>query len=200
MNPLARSHWLRLDAAGWGASTCQNWLVHQSHFERNFSAGDLVRLVSYYYHPECLVVGEGIGRFEGHEGARGFFGGAIATWSACELITEQIIPTAGGAIEVRSAKLTSREDAEPATFVYAVSWRRENSGAKADIGEGQSRANSRSGAGAARHVHPRCTLMHRGRSLAGGYHVQFDSATDVCTYYITEPLPSFALKLRQLQL
>ena len=99
-------------------------------FERNFSAGDLARLVSDYYHPECLVVGEGIGRFEGHEGARGFFAGAIATWSACELITEQIIPTAGGAIEVGSAKLTPREDAAPTTFVYAVSWRRENSTVK----------------------------------------------------------------------
>jgi ketosteroid isomerase-like protein len=75
-------------------------------FERNFAAGDLAKLVSDYYHPECLVVGEGIGRFEGHEGARGFFGGAIATWSACELITERIIPTAAGAIEVGSAKLT----------------------------------------------------------------------------------------------
>ena len=50
-------------------------------FERDFAAGDLAKLVSDYYHPECLVVGEGIGRFEGHEGARGFFGGAIATWS-----------------------------------------------------------------------------------------------------------------------
>ena len=36
-------------------------------FERNFAAGDLAKLVSDYYHPECLVVGEGIGRFEGHE-------------------------------------------------------------------------------------------------------------------------------------
>ena len=81
-------------------------------FERNFAAGDLAKLVSDYYHPECLVVGEGIGRFEGHEGARGFFGGAIATWSACELITGQIIPTAAGAIELGSAKLTPREDAQ----------------------------------------------------------------------------------------
>jgi hypothetical protein len=38
-------------------------------FERNFSAGDLARLVSDYYHSDVLIVGEGIGRLEGHEGA-----------------------------------------------------------------------------------------------------------------------------------
>jgi len=38
-------------------------------FERNFSAGDLARLVSDYYHPDVLIVAEGIGRLEGHEGA-----------------------------------------------------------------------------------------------------------------------------------
>jgi len=53
-------------------------------FERNFAAGDLAKLVSDYYHPECLVVGEGIGRSRVGIG-------------------------------------------EPTTFVYAVSWRRENS-------------------------------------------------------------------------
>jgi len=95
-------------------------------FKRNFSAGDSARLFSDYY-PDVSIVAEEIGRLEGHEGAFRYFGWAIATWSACELITGQIIPTAAGAIELGSAKLAPREDAAPTTFVYAVSWRRENS-------------------------------------------------------------------------
>jgi ketosteroid isomerase-like protein len=96
-------------------------------FERNFSAGDLARLVSDYYHSDVLIVGEGIGRLEGHEGALRYFGGAIAAYSACEMTTGQIIPTAAGAIELGSVKLVPREDAAPMMFAYAVSWRRENS-------------------------------------------------------------------------
>ena len=45
-------------------------------FERNFSVGDLAKLVSDYYHSDVLIVGEGIGRLEGHEGALRYFGGA----------------------------------------------------------------------------------------------------------------------------
>ena len=96
-------------------------------FERNFSSGDLARLVSDYYHPDVLIVGEGICRFEGHEGAVGYFSVAIAAYSACEMTTGQIIPTATGAIELGSVKLTPRQDAAPLMLAYAVSWRRENS-------------------------------------------------------------------------
>jgi ketosteroid isomerase-like protein len=56
-------------------------------FERNFSAGDLARLVSDYYHPDVLIVAEGIGRLEGHEGAFRYFGWAIAAYSAFEMTT-----------------------------------------------------------------------------------------------------------------
>jgi Domain of unknown function (DUF4440) len=96
-------------------------------FERNFSAGDLARLASDYYHSDVLNVGEGIGRLEGQEGALRYFGGGIAAYSACEMTTRQIIPTAAGAIELGSVKLVPREDAAPMMLAYAVSWRRENS-------------------------------------------------------------------------
>ena len=94
------------------------------------SAGDLPRLVSDYYHPDVLIVAEGIGRLEGHEGAFRYFGRAIAAYSACEMTTGHIIPKAAGAIELGSVKLAPREDAAPTTFVYAVSWRRDNSTVK----------------------------------------------------------------------
>jgi ketosteroid isomerase-like protein len=51
-------------------------------FEPNFSAGDLARLVSDYYHPDVLIVAEGIGRLEGHEGAFRYFGWAIAAYQS----------------------------------------------------------------------------------------------------------------------
>jgi ketosteroid isomerase-like protein len=56
-------------------------------FERNFSAGDLARLVSDYYHPDVLIVAEGIRRLEGHEGAFRYFGWAIATYPAYGMAT-----------------------------------------------------------------------------------------------------------------
>jgi len=80
-------------------------------FERNFSAGDSARLVSDYYHPDVLIVAEGIGRLEGHEGAFRYFGWAIAAYYACCNNHRQIIPTAAGAIGLGSVKLAPREDA-----------------------------------------------------------------------------------------
>jgi len=92
-----------------------------------FEANPRNTVVSDYYHPDVLIVAEGIGRLEGHEGAFRYFGWAIAAYSACEMTTGQIIPTAVGAIELGSVKLAPREDAAPMMLAYAVSWRRENS-------------------------------------------------------------------------
>jgi hypothetical protein len=46
------------------------------------------------------------------------------------MATQESLPTSFGAIETGYVKLTPREDATPAKLVYAVSWRRENSGMK----------------------------------------------------------------------
>jgi ketosteroid isomerase-like protein len=100
-------------------------------FERNFSAKDASRLVNEYYEPDVLIVGDGIGRLQGHEGAVRYFEGAIAKYSACEMATREILPTSVGAIETGYVKLTPREGAVPTTLVYAVSWRRENSSMRA---------------------------------------------------------------------
>jgi hypothetical protein len=100
------------------------------HFERNFSVGDAAKLVSEYYDSDVLIVGEGIGRLEGHEGAVRYFEGVMAKYSACEMATQEIVPTSFGAIETGYVKLTPREDAASATLVYAVSWRREDSSMK----------------------------------------------------------------------
>jgi ketosteroid isomerase-like protein len=94
------------------------------HFERNFSAGDAARLVNEYYDSDVLIIGEVIGRLEGHDE------GAMAKYSACEMATQEILSTSFGAIETGHVKLTSREDAASTTLVYAVSWRRENSSMK----------------------------------------------------------------------
>jgi ketosteroid isomerase-like protein len=100
------------------------------HFERNFSAGDVAKLVNEYYDSDVLLVGEGICRLEGHEGVVRYFEGAMAQYSACEMVTQEILPTSFGAIETGYVKLTPREDAASMTLVYAVSWRRENSNMK----------------------------------------------------------------------
>jgi ketosteroid isomerase-like protein len=98
--------------------------------ERNFSAGDAAKLAKEYYAPDVLIVAEGIGRFEGNEGAVRYFEAAMASYSVCEMATREILPTSFGAIETGYVKLTPREDAASTTLVYAVSWRRENSSMK----------------------------------------------------------------------
>jgi ketosteroid isomerase-like protein len=93
-------------------------------FEADFERGDISALVSNYYTDDPVVVGQGIGIFRGHEGARAYFTNASSNFARCILKTSVIEEVNIDCVfEIGTVDLIPRDPtASQVHLSYLVSW------------------------------------------------------------------------------
>lgn len=111
---------MKFDINKWVSQQCQN-------FEHDFAQNDVEGLVEGYYNETPLVIADGIGLFQGREGAMEYFSLAKQQFEKASLNTKNIIETASGYLETGYVELTPFDhDQDHSILEYVVTWRLNN--------------------------------------------------------------------------